>query len=106
MDFTGFALKIAEKTAAEIAVLKIEVFLGVFIGAVTFTGSVIAYGKLAGKVDGKAKKLPGGHVLNVVDWMYLMENGTIMNRSQFTKFGITVAELVATMRPNPARVPA
>jgi hypothetical protein len=38
--------------------------------------------------------------------MYLMENGTIMNRSQFTKFGITVAELVATMRPNPARVPA
>ncbi len=40
----------------------------------------------------------GGHVLNVTDWMYLMENGTIMNRSQFTKFGITVAELVATMR--------
>jgi hypothetical protein len=40
----------------------------------------------------------GGHVLDVTDWMYLMENGTIMNRSQFTKFGITVAELVATMR--------
>ena len=40
----------------------------------------------------------GGHVLRVVDWMYLMDNGTIMNRSQFRKFGITVAELVATMR--------
>jgi len=39
-------------------------FLGIFIGAVTFTGSVIAFGKLAGKVDGKAKKLPGGHILN------------------------------------------
>ncbi|MFN3319025.1 NAD(P) transhydrogenase subunit beta [Rhizobium sp. TH135] len=63
-DFAGFALKIAQKTGAEIAVLKIEVFLGVFIGAVTFTGSVVAYGKLAGKVDGKAKKLPGGHMLN------------------------------------------
>lgn len=63
-EFTGFALKIAEKTGPEIAVLKIEVFLGVFIGAVTFTGSVVAYGKLAGKVDGKAKKLPGGHLLN------------------------------------------
>jgi H+-translocating NAD(P) transhydrogenase subunit beta len=63
-DFTGFALKIAEKTGPEIAVLKIEVFLGVFIGAVTFTGSVVAYGKLAGKIDGKAKKLPGGHMLN------------------------------------------
>ncbi len=61
---TGFAQKVAEKSATEINILKIEVFLGVFIGAVTFTGSVIAYGKLAGKVDGKAKKLPGGHMLN------------------------------------------
>ncbi len=61
---TGFAQKVAEKSASEITILKIEVFLGVFIGAVTFTGSVIAYGKLAGKVDGKAKKLPGGHALN------------------------------------------
>ena len=41
----------------------------------------------------------GGHVLDVTDWMYLMENGTVMNRSQFRKFGIKVAELVATMRP-------
>lgn len=41
----------------------------------------------------------GGHVLAVTDWMYLMENGTIINRSQFRKFGIKVAELVATMRP-------
>lgn len=41
----------------------------------------------------------GGHVLDTVDWMYLAPNGTIMNRSQFRKFGIKVAELVATMRP-------
>ena len=41
----------------------------------------------------------GGHVLDVVDWMYLLENGTIVNRSQFRKFGFKVAELVATMRP-------
>ena len=41
----------------------------------------------------------GGHVLDVVDWMYLLDNGTIMNRSQFRKYGIQVAELVATMRP-------
>jgi len=60
----GFAAKLAHKTAVEISILKVEVFLGVFIGAVTFTGSVVAFGKLAGKVDGKAKKLPGGHLLN------------------------------------------
>jgi len=42
----------------------VELFLGVFIGAVTFTGSVIAYGKLSGKVNSVAEKLPGGHMLN------------------------------------------
>lgn len=40
----------------------------------------------------------GGYVLDANDWMYMVENGTIMNRSQFRKFGIKVAELVATMR--------
>ncbi|ANB33009.1 DUF3833 family protein [Rhodovulum sulfidophilum] len=44
----------------------------------------------------------GGHVLAVTDWMYLMENGAIINRSQFRKFGFLVAELVATMRPKEA----
>ena len=64
LGIAGFAEKVAHKTAVELNILKAEVFLGVFIGAVTFTGSVIAFGKLAGKVDGKAKKLPGGHILN------------------------------------------
>ena len=63
--FTGFAAMLAHKTPAEIAMLKIEVALGIFIGAVTFTGSVVAYGKLAGKIDGKPRKLPGGHMLNL-----------------------------------------
>lgn len=43
----------------------------------------------------------GGHVLDVVDWMYLLDNGHVMNRSEFRKFGIKVAELVATFRPAP-----
>ena len=64
VTFEGFAAVLAHKTPAEIAVLKIEVFLGIFIGAITFTGSVVAFGKLAGRIDGKPKKLPGGHMLN------------------------------------------
>lgn len=44
----------------------------------------------------------GGHVLDTTDWMYLAPNGTIVNRSQFRKFGIKVAELVATMRQKEA----
>ncbi len=50
----------------------------------------------------KLPKEAGGHELDTTDWMYLMENGTIMNRSQFRKFGFKVAELVATMRPKEA----
>ncbi|MGB3178683.1 MAG: NAD(P)(+) transhydrogenase (Re/Si-specific) subunit beta, partial [Albidovulum sp.] len=60
----NFAALIAKKAPVEISILRVELFLGVFIGAVTFTGSVIAYGKLAGKVNTTAQKLPGGHVLN------------------------------------------
>ena len=63
---TGFGAVLAHKSPVELSILRVELFLGVFIGAVTFTGSVIAYGKLAGKVDGKARKLPGGHILNAV----------------------------------------
>ena len=56
-----------------------EVFLGIFIGAITFTGSVVAYGKLAGSITGKAVILPGRHLLNILmvvvclvfGWMYL-----------------------------------
>ena len=50
---------------AERIIHEVEIFLGVFIGAVTFTGSIIAYGKLAGKIGGKALILPGRHLLNL-----------------------------------------
>ncbi|MFX0542442.1 NAD(P)(+) transhydrogenase (Re/Si-specific) subunit beta [Roseovarius sp. S4756] len=63
-SFGTFAALIAKKTAVELNILRVELFLGVFIGAVTFTGSVVAYGKLAGRVSSAAKKLPGGHMLN------------------------------------------
>jgi len=61
---TGFAAILARKSAIEISILKVEEFLGIFIGAVTFTGSIVAFGKLSGKLSGKATKLPGGHALN------------------------------------------
>ena len=53
------------ETNAERVIHEVEVFLGVFIGAITFTGSIVAYAKLAGKVDGKALILPGRHLLNI-----------------------------------------
>jgi NAD(P) transhydrogenase subunit beta len=61
---TGFAELLAHKSVIEQNILRVELFLGIFIGAVTFTGSVVAYGKLAGKLTSAATKLPGGHMLN------------------------------------------
>jgi len=60
----GFAGLLAKKTPVEVTILQIELVLGIWIGGVTFTGSVIAYGKLAGRVDTAARQLPGGHALN------------------------------------------
>jgi len=65
--FIGFNSDIVgthDLTRAEVVIHEIEIFLGVFIGAVTFTGSIIAYGKLAGSIDGKALVLPGRHLFN------------------------------------------
>jgi NAD(P) transhydrogenase subunit beta len=43
-----------------------EVFIGIFIGAITFTGSIIAWGKLEGKVRSKALLYPGRHAVNIL----------------------------------------
>jgi NAD(P) transhydrogenase subunit beta len=50
----------------EARIHEIEIFLGVFVGAVTFTGSVIAYGKLQGLIGSKPLLLPGRHVINLI----------------------------------------
>ncbi len=44
---------------------ELEIYIGVLIGAVTFSGSVIAFGKLSGKIDGKPMLLPGRHLMNL-----------------------------------------
>jgi NAD(P) transhydrogenase subunit beta len=44
---------------------KIEIFLGVFIGGLTFTGSVIAWGKLDGRIKSKPLMIPGRHFINL-----------------------------------------
>ena len=44
----------------------------------------------------------GGHVLDVVDWLYRLDNGAVVNRSEMRKFGFKAAELVAVFRPEPA----
>lgn len=91
-NLTGFGEKLFKKDAVEIAILKTEVFLGIFIGAVTFTGSVVAFGKLAGKLDGKPIQLPGGHMLNLVSLIAAVVLGImyIQGADVWTMLAVTV----------------
>jgi H+-translocating NAD(P) transhydrogenase subunit beta len=54
-----------ELTGTEATIHQIEVFVGVFIGAVTFTGSIVAFGKLRGAISSKPLTLPGRHWMNL-----------------------------------------
>jgi NAD(P) transhydrogenase subunit beta len=65
-ELGGFAATIVNKSAVELNILKVELFLGILIGAITFTGSIIAYGKLSGKLSSAALTLPGRHLLNLI----------------------------------------
>ncbi|NBS75706.1 MAG: NAD synthetase, partial [Betaproteobacteria bacterium] len=54
---------------------KIELFIGAFIGAITFTASIVAFGKLSGKVSGKPVTFSGQHLLNLVLALSMLGGG-------------------------------
>ncbi len=56
----------ANLSSAEKAIHEIEIYLGILIGAVTFSGSLIAFGKLSGNISGNPLLLPGRHWLNLI----------------------------------------
>lgn len=60
------ALNHGTLTGVEARIHEAEIFIGVFVGAVTFTGSVIAYGKLQGLIGSKPLLLPGRHAVNLI----------------------------------------
>ncbi len=57
--------RLAHYTGVELTIHDIETYLGILIGAVTFSGSVIAFGKLSGRIGGKPLTLPARHWLNL-----------------------------------------
>jgi len=66
----GFGSYLDPKTQALTGVAHnihlVEIFIGVFIGAITFTGSVVAWGKLEGKIRSKPLIYPGRHLVNIL----------------------------------------
>ncbi len=65
VGFANYVDPLAHFTGAEKTIHEIEIFIGVLIGAITFSGSVIAFGKLSGKIGGKPMLLPARHWLNL-----------------------------------------
>ncbi len=66
VGFSGYLDPLVVTHGAEHTIKLVEVFLGIFIGAITFTGSLIACGKLDGRVPSGAMTLPGRHLMNLV----------------------------------------
>ena len=65
VGFANFVDPAVHFTGVELTIHDIETYLGILIGAVTFSGSVIAFGKLSGKIGGAPLTLPGRHWLNL-----------------------------------------
>ena len=73
----------SDMNSTQFMIHNVEVFIGVFIGAITFTGSIVAFGKLSELITGKALILPGRHLLNlimlfsclVLGYMFLIDEG-------------------------------
>src|SRR6476661_8819530 len=62
----------ANLTPAENTIHEVEMYIGVLIGAVTFSGSVIAFGKLSARISGKPVLLPGRHWINLVGLLVVL----------------------------------
>ncbi len=90
----GFATYIdpaatAGMQGAEKVIHEVEIYVGILIGLVTFSGSVIAFGKLSGKIGGKPMLLPGRHWLNLAGLLIVIYFG-----AQFIKAGSVEAGMV------------
>ena len=75
---------------------EVEIYLGVFIGAITFTGSIIAFGKLQGSIGGKPLLLPARHVLNLIAILVCVYLGYLFLNADTTDSGM-VALLIMTV---------
>ena len=74
----------------------VEVFVGIFIGAVTFTGSIVAWGKLEGKIGSKALLYPGRHAVNVILLLVCIVLGVLFANAEGTS-GIIYLYMMAAI---------
>jgi NAD(P) transhydrogenase subunit beta len=76
-------------SSAEKSIHEIEVYVGILIGAVTFSGSLIAFGKLSGKIGGKPLLLPARHFMNLLGLLVVIAFGWQFLHAETISAGMT-----------------
>ena len=88
----GFASYIdpsTQMTGAEKTIHELEIYIGILIGAVTFSGSLIAFGKLNGKIGGSPLLLPARHWLNLIGLLVVIWFGNVFIHAESVSAGMT-----------------
>jgi H+-translocating NAD(P) transhydrogenase subunit beta len=75
VGFASYVDTSVQFSGAEKVIHEVEIYLGILIGAVTFSGSIIAFGKLSGRIGGKPLLLPGRHWLNLIGLLIVLWYG-------------------------------
>ena len=83
-------------TEAEKSIHEVEIYIGILIGAITFSGSLIAFGKLSGKIGGKPLLLPGRHWINLLGLLVVIWFGRVFVGAHGSSAGM-MALLVMTV---------
>ncbi|HEX7644414.1 MAG TPA: Re/Si-specific NAD(P)(+) transhydrogenase subunit beta [Burkholderiaceae bacterium] len=97
----GFANYIGPESTiqvgAEKSIHEIEIYVGILIGAVTLSGSVIAFGKLSGRIGGKPLLLPGRHVLNLIALLVVIYFGHAFMNAETPHDGMTALTVMTVI---------
>ena len=75
-------------TPAEKTIHELEIYIGILIGAVTFSGSIVAFGKLSGKIGGKPLLLPARHWINLLGLLVVIWFGREFLRAESIEAGM------------------
>lgn len=90
VGYAGYLDPLGNASGAEHTIELVEVYIGIFVGAVTFTGSVIACGKLHGSIDSKALTLPGRHLMNLAILVATVVLGGFFLSTDSTAAAVTI----------------
>jgi len=100
VGFASYVDTSVQFQGAEKVIHEVEIYVGILIGAVTFSGSLIAFGKLNGKIGGKPLLLPARHWLNLVALLVVIWFGREFIRAETVADGmlpLTVMTVVALL---------